>query len=192
MATVHDRDPLAENREKAMHEMAALYSALDTLHDPNFVGKHLGPDAFRIDPLVAKTTPPARRARDIHQELEEERLAEQNAAEQNVTMITPFQSENDTVYDTAFEWAQEQEIRDRQVVAQHYWAKTLQSALEPPALPEGPETALTQDQGRQLLKKHCDALLGTARAAYALAHGLPEWVNTDEGFPVTPAPPPIH
>ena len=50
VASIHDRDPLAENREEAMHEMAALYSALDTLHDPNFVEKHLGPMPFASIP----------------------------------------------------------------------------------------------------------------------------------------------
>ena len=49
-----------------------------TLHDPNFVEKHLGPDAFRIDPLITRTTPTSRRVRDVSQLVDEEISLESN------------------------------------------------------------------------------------------------------------------
>ena len=157
------------------------------LDDHDFVNRHLGPDAFRVDPLITKAPPPARSrpVRDTQPQTESllgmnenntvtlgTSRNETSSSQLAIKNCTEAHTSNDTEIDHFLEWVCEQDKRERQAMAYHYWAKTLQGVFEPPALPEGPDTTLVREQARRVLDDHHNALLGTAKAAYVIARGV--------------------
>ena len=187
VASPHTQDPLAKNREQAMQEMADIYGALESLDDHDFVNRHLGPDALRVDPLITKAPPPvkSRSVRDTQPQMESLLGMNENntvtlgtlrnetsSSQLAIKNCTEAHTSNDTEIDHFLEWVCEQDKRERQAMAYHYWAKTLQGVFEPPALPEGPDTTLVREQARRVLDDHHNALLGTAKAAYVIARGV--------------------